>query len=65
MRQHSLLGLTGGPGEHVDPFVHLQRIAVHGDGILAPLPQQFSQRNSDPGLADAGRPEDGEDHRKS
>ena len=52
------LGRVGGPAEHLQALVDLERVAVDRDRVLAALAQQLGELDRDPGLADPGGPED-------
>src|SRR5438067_10111461 len=48
-------------GEGLEAHVHLQGICRHRHRSLSQLAQAVAQRDRDSGLADAGRPEQGDD----
>ena len=48
------------PADDLEPRVDLDRVAGHRDRVLPALAQQVGDLDRDAGLADGGRPEDGE-----
>ena len=51
VRQHGLLSRRRGTGEHVQPFVDLQRIAVHRHRFFTARAQQLRKLHAHAGLA--------------
>ena len=56
-----LLERVGGPGEDRQALVDLHRVGGDRDRVLSTLTQALGERDGDGGLADTGRPEDGDD----
>ena len=52
---------VGGPGQDRQALVDLHRVRGDRDRVLSALAQALGERDGDGGLADAGRPEDGDD----